>query len=485
MSSNTKTKVTVIPGDGIGPEVTEAALKIAEAAGVSIEWVFAEAGEKSFKRGIQTGVPQETIDSITDTGLLLKGPLATPIGFGEKSANVTLRKIFGCYGNIRPTREIPGVKTPFSDRGIDLIVVRENVEDLYTGIEHMQTPEVAQCLKLISREGCERIVRLAFELAVAENRKTVHCATKANIMKLTEGLFKKVFEEIAPEYPDIEAHHIIIDNCAHQLVINPEQFDVIVSTNMNGDILSDLTSGLVGGLGIAPSANYGDNVVIFEAVHGTAPTIAGQDMANPTAMTLSMCMLLRHLGMSEQACTIENALYYTLSVANIKTIDLANGQKHAGTQAFTDAIISHFGKGAELASCRVTKPMQLPEPQKKSTKNPMTMKTIGVDIFIAEDMPVSTLGKKLEAMTEGLPLNLKMISSRGLQVYPADREMPENAGHWQCRFISENKARTDNVDIVELLGRIGTEFTWVHIEKLQEIQGENAFTRVQGESNAA
>ncbi|MGH9345082.1 MAG: isocitrate/isopropylmalate family dehydrogenase, partial [Terriglobia bacterium] len=229
-----KKLVTLIPGDGIGSECIQSAVRIIEAAGAAVEWEKREAGAEVFKRGLPSGVPQETIESVRKTRVVLKGPLATPVGFGEKSANVTLRKLFETYGNIRPVREMPGVATPYSGRGVDLVVVRENVEDLYAGIEYMQTPGVAECLKLISRKGCEKIARLAFEFARSEGRRRVHCATKSNIMKLTEGLLKRTFEEVSKEYPEIEASHIIIDNGAHQLVKKPEQFDVIVTTNMNG-----------------------------------------------------------------------------------------------------------------------------------------------------------------------------------------------------------------------------------------------------------
>jgi len=305
LDSNGHKRVTLIIGDGIGPEVVAATRRIIEAAGVAIAWEEREAGAEVFKRGLPSGVPPETIASIRETQVALKGPLETPIGFGEKSANVTLRKLFETYANVRPVRELPGVKTPFSGRGIDLVVVRENVEDLYAGIEHMQTPGVAQCLKLMSKKGCERIVRLAFELAVAEGRKKVHCATKANIMKFTEGLMKRTFEEVAKEYPQIEANHIIIDNCAHQAVRTPEQFDVIVTSNMNGDILSDLTSGLIGGLGFAPGANLGDDVAIFEAVHGSAPKYTGKNVINPSAVLLSGTMMLRHIDEFAAAQAIE------------------------------------------------------------------------------------------------------------------------------------------------------------------------------------
>src|SRR5262249_12695103 len=243
-----KKLVTLIPGDGIGPEWLGASRRIVEAIGAKVAWEVCYAGESVFKKGIPSGVPPETIESIRKTHVVLKGPLGTPVGYGEKSANVTLRKLFETYANIRPVRELPGVPTPYSGRGIDLVVVRENVEDLYAGIEYMQTPGVAECLKLISRKGCEKIVRLAFEFARSEGRKKVACATKSNIMKMTEGYLKRTFEEIAKEYPDIESWHIIVDNCCHQLVKRPEQFDVIVTTNMNGDIMSDLTSALIGGL---------------------------------------------------------------------------------------------------------------------------------------------------------------------------------------------------------------------------------------------
>jgi isocitrate dehydrogenase len=268
MDAAAKTKVTALPGDGIGPEVMAATMRILEAAGAPIEWEMAAAGAEVFKTGLMTGVPRETLDSIGRNGLALKSPLETPVGFGGKSANVTLRKYFELYANIRPVRELPGVITPFSGRGIDMVIVRENVEDVYAGIEHMQTTSVAQCLKLMTAPGCERIIRAAFSLARAEERKKVTCATKANIMKLTEGMMKRVFEKVGPEFPEFKQEHIIIDNCAHQLVIAPEQFDVIVTSNMNGDIISDEAAGLVGGLGIAPSSNLGDHVAMFEAVHG-------------------------------------------------------------------------------------------------------------------------------------------------------------------------------------------------------------------------
>ncbi|MFL5508397.1 MAG: isocitrate/isopropylmalate family dehydrogenase, partial [Gemmatimonadaceae bacterium] len=343
-----KRKITVLPGDGIGPEVVDAALAIINATGVAVEFEKCEAGARGFQKGIPTGIPKETIESIERNRVVLKGPLETPIGHGNRSANVTLRTLFETYGNIRPVRELPGVQTAFTGRQLDIVIVRENIEDLYAGIEYMQTPGVAESLKLISREGCEKIVKLAFAFAIAEGRKAVHCATKSNILKLTEGLLQHTFEEIATQYPSLTSKHILIDNCAHQLAMRPEQFDVIVTTNMNGDILSDLTSGLTGGLGFAPSANIGNDVAIFEAVHGSAPDIAGKDKANPTALVLSAAMMLRHIGEGKAANDVEQAVLVTLE-SGIRTSDMMGVDKPASTTAFTQAVISNLGKASKLS----------------------------------------------------------------------------------------------------------------------------------------
>ena len=347
----TKRKITVLPGDGIGPEVVESALAIIKATGAAVEFEKCEAGARAFQRGIVTGIPKETVESIERTHVVLKGPLETPIGYGNRSANVTLRTLFETYGNIRPVRELPGVQTAFTGRKLDIVIVRENIEDLYAGIEYMQTPGVAEGLKLISREGCEKIVKLAFAFAIAEERKSVHCATKSNIMKLTEGLLQHTFEEFAPQYPSITSKHILIDNCAHQLAMRPEQFDVIVTTNMNGDILSDLTSGLTGGLGFAPSANIGNDVSIFEAVHGSAPDIAGKNKANPTALVLSAAMMLRHIGEGKAANDVEQAVLVTLE-SGIRTSDMMGVQNPTSTTDFTKTVISNLGKRSKVSPPR-------------------------------------------------------------------------------------------------------------------------------------
>jgi isocitrate dehydrogenase len=427
-------------------------------------------------------VPEETIESIRRTRVVLKGPLETPVGFGEKSANVTLRKLFETYGNIRPARELPGIVTPYAGRGVDLVIVRENIEDLYAGIEHMQTPGVAQCLKLISRKGCEKIVRLAFELARAEGRGLVHCATKSNIMKLTEGLLKRTFEDIAPEYPEIEAQHIIIDNCAHQLVKRPEQFDVIVTTNMNGDIISDLSSALVGGLGFAPSANLGSDVAIFEAVHGSAPKYAGKNVINPTALVLSAVMMLRHLGEFEPAATVEGALLATLEQGKT-TRDIAGDEGGAlSTTAFTDAVIANFGEHPRGFSERVYKPLRLPEvAAAPDFVHEAARRVIGVDVFVESGLGPEELGRSLEEAVPGSRLALKGISNRGTRVYPPTGAMTDCIDQWFCRFTLRDGGEVTDEEVVDVVQRVAERHRWMHIEKLQEFHGEEAFTKAQGE----
>jgi isocitrate dehydrogenase len=475
------TQVTVIPGDGVGPECIDVAQRVIDAAGVSIDWDEQQAGERVFRQGIASGVPQETIDSITRTRVVLKGPLGTPVGFGEKSANVTLRKLFETYANIRPVRELPGVTTRYSGSGIDLVVVRENVEDLYAGIEHMQTPGVAQCLKLISRKGSEKIVRTAFEFARSEGRSSVVCATKSNIMKLTEGEVKRTFERVALEYPDLEAHHMIIDNAAHQLVKKPEQFDVIVTTNMNGDILSDLTSALVGGLGFAPSANLGSGVAIFEAVHGSAPKYAGKDVINPTAVILSSVMMLKHLQYFDEAELIENALFATLQ-KGVLTGDVVGYEHGVSTSGFGSAIISNLGESVDGYTIRRGRPLAMPAPVADPvTVVPEQRRIIGTDVFVESGLMPPELGPALDALVSDLPVRLKMISNRGTKVYPDGNTNIDVVDHYRCRFVLREEGELSRAVIRDLLARIEGSIDWVHIELLQEFDGQPAFTKAQGE----
>lgn len=478
-----KHTVTLIPGDGIGPEVTNAARRIIEAVGCPIEWEIREAGAQAFKKGLATGLPIETIESIKKNRVALKGPLETPIGYGEKSANVTIRKFFETYGNIRPVRELPGVPGPYKGRGVDIVIVRENMEDLYAGIEYMQTPSVAQCLKLISKKGSEKIIRLAFEVAKAEGRKKVHCATKANIMKLTEGLFKRTFEAVSKDYPEIEAKHIIIDNCLHQLIKDPTQFDVIVTTNMNGDIASDASSALVGGLGFAPGANIGDDFAIFEAVHGSAPKYAGKNLINPLAVILSSLMMLRHLGEFQAVETIEHAIWCTMDYDQCLTQDCVGSQLAASTTTFTETIIKNLGRRHESFHSRNYKPISLPR-SIFSKHDPCTItRTIeGVDIFIESTAAPDELGKKLDLLCANTPWRLKLISCRGGQVYPEVGGQTKNlVNHFQCRFVSKNSDNLTDHNILTLLQIIGTSYQWMHVEKCMVFDDQEGFTKAHGE----
>jgi isocitrate dehydrogenase len=475
-----KRKITVLPGDGIGPEVVQSALEIIKATGVPVEFEICEAGAKAFQKGIVTGVPNETIESIERTRVVLKGPLETPIGYGNRSANVNLRTLFETYGNIRPVRELPGVQTAFTGRNLDIVIVRENIEDLYAGIEYMQTPGVAEGLKLISREGCEKIVKLAFAFAIAEGRKSVHCATKANIMKLTEGLLQRTFEEFAPQYPGIKSKHILIDNCAHQLAMRPEQFDVIVTTNMNGDILSDLTSGLTGGLGFAPSANIGNDVAIFEAVHGSAPDIAGKNKANPTALILSAAMLLRQIGEGKAANDVEQAVLVTLE-SGLRTSDMIGVDAPATTTEFTHAVIANLGKRSKVSPPKEYKKVEMPPSQ--LGVNVVTVKSRrlgGIDIYIESDLDPAKLAASLETLTRLSPLTLQMISNRGAQVFPLTGRRVSLVDHFRCRFVlREGTSSFGDAEILSLVGTVGATHRWMHLEKLQEFDGQPAFSKSQ------
>jgi isocitrate dehydrogenase len=475
-----KRKITVLPGDGIGPEVVESALEIIKVTGVAVEFEKCEAGARAFQKGIVTGIPKETIESIERTRVVLKGPLETPIGYGNRSANVNLRTLFETYGNIRPVRELPGVQTAFTGRKLDIVIVRENIEDLYAGIEYMQTPGVAESLKLISREGCEKIVKLAFAFALAEGRKRVHCATKANIMKLTEGLLQHTFEEFAPKYPSVESRHILIDNCAHQLAMRPEQFDVIVTTNMNGDILSDLTSGLTGGLGFAPSANIGNDVSIFEAVHGSAPDIAGKNKANPTALILSAAMMLRQIGEGKAANDVEQAVLVTLE-SGIRTSDMLGVDKPTTTTEFTQAVIANLGKRSKVSPPKEYKKVDLPPSQLGVNVVPAKSRRLtGLDVYIESDLDPAKLAADLEKLTQMSPLKLQMITNRGAMVFPSSGRRVSLVDHFRCRFVLRDGAAVlGDVEILALLGTIGARHRWMHIEKLQEFDGEPAFSRSQ------
>ena len=379
-------------------------------------------------------------------------------------------------------RTLPGVPTAFAHKTIDLVVVRENVEDLYAGIEHMQTPGVAQCLKLISRKGCEKIVRLAFELARAEGRRKVHCATKSNIMKMTEGTLKRTFEAIAPEYPDLQAEHIIVDNCAHQLVRSPDWFDVIVMTNMNGDILSDLTSGLIGGLGFAPSANLGTDYAIFEAVHGSAPKYAGKNVINPTAVIFAGVMMLRRLEEFEAAAAIENAVIAVLEDGKVRTRDIAGDAGSSSTTAYTDAIIGSLGRKPSKAFVREYKPIKMPDvPAAPDFVKVKERRVAGADVFVEWTDGVQELGRGIEEALAGSPFRLSMVSSRGTKLYPGASAVTDTVDAFTLRCMKDDGSETSDPEVLDLLARVAARTRWTHVEKLHVFDGANGFTKAQGE----
>ncbi|HYE76016.1 MAG TPA: isocitrate dehydrogenase (NAD(+)) [Blastocatellia bacterium] len=327
-------KITLIPGDGIGPEVTSAVVRIIEASGVEVEWESFVAGAEALAR-YGDPLPEPILDSIKKNRIALKGPLTTPVGKGFASINVRLRKTLDLYANLRPVKTLPGITTPFGH--LDLVVVRENTEDLYSGLEHVVVPGVVESLKIITEKASTRIARFAFEYSRREGRKKVTAIHKANIMKLSDGLFLDCFRKVAQEYPEIEADDKIVDNACMQLVMKPQQFDVLLLENLYGDIISDLAAGLVGGLGVVPGANIGELGAVFEAVHGSAPDIAGKGVANPTAMLQSAILMLRFIDERRAADLIQSALEKTLGAGEVRTRDLGGT---ASTMEYTEAIVA-------------------------------------------------------------------------------------------------------------------------------------------------
>lgn len=330
--------VTLIPGDGIGPEVAEAARRAIDATGVKIDWEVAELSAAIMEKA-GTELPESVLDSIRRTKVALKGPVATPIAGGFKSVNVSLRKKLDLFANVRPVKRLPGVKTRYSDVPIDMVIFRENTEDLYSGLEHEVVKDVAQSLKIITRYASIRIANYAFDYAKANGRRRVTAVHKANIMKLSDGLFLRCCREVAARHPEIQYQELIVDNACMQLVMRPESFDLLLLPNLYGDIISDLAAGLVGGLGIVPGANMGENCAVFEAVHGSAPDIAGRGLANPTALMASGVMLLRHLREADAANRLQAAIEKVYTEGKTLTGDVGGS---AGTAAFTDAVIANL-----------------------------------------------------------------------------------------------------------------------------------------------
>ncbi len=482
-------KIAVAKGDGIGPEIMEATLNIFKAAGVPLEYVFVDMGKWVFDKGFNNGMTDEAKATIEELSILFKGPMETPKGKGVKSINVTARKTWNTYANHRTFQTLHGVDTVFSKAGIpiDITIVRENIEDTYGGIEHMITHDVALSRRFITRPGSLQVIRYAFDMARKKGTRRITCGHKANIMKLTDGLFLECFYEVAKEYPDLKADDVIVDDLCMKLVTRPDLFDVVVLTNLQGDIVSDLCAGLVGGLGFAPSANIGDHISIFEAVHGTAPDITGKNIANPTALLLSGFAMLRHLGLTESAAVIENALLYTLE-SGVHTGDFGDrSTSSVNTTQFADAIIQNFGK----------KPEHSPRPESEDhptvctvyhmDKNAMMEsvegvqeKIVGVDMFLESNVQPEAIAKKC-LRHAGVKFKLINISNRGTQVWPTGSRFTNLVNQYNARFESLDGEPLNQQDIIGLYVSLSGDFKICSLELLNMWGDKKGYSLAQGQ----
>ncbi|MGB4101195.1 MAG: NADP-dependent isocitrate dehydrogenase [Alphaproteobacteria bacterium] len=449
---STKTPITVAHGDGIGPEIMPVALRVLEAGGALFDVETITIGEKVYLSGVKTGIVDSAWESLRRTKVFYKAPITTPIGEGYQSLNVAVRKTMGLFANVRPCVAYhPFVGTKFP--GMDVVIVRENEEDLYAGIEYQQTVDVMQCLKLISVQGSERIIRYAFEYARTQGRKKVTCLHKANIMKMTDGLFRTIFARIATEYPDIVNDQMIIDIGTARLAAAPHDFDVIVTLNLYGDIISDVAAEITGSVGLGASSNIGEHVAMFEAIHGSAPMIAGKDIANPSGLLLSGVMMLLHIGQNEAAARIHNAWLRTLE-EGLHTGDVYKdglSKKKLGTKEFADAVISRMGKLPETMAAIHYKSggarINIPSaPMVAAVPQELT----GVDVFIGWNGTPDSLAQKL-APIKAAGLELGMITNRGVKVWP--NGMPETlcTQHYRCRYAGTVVSQRQ---ILALLGQM-------------------------------
>jgi isocitrate dehydrogenase len=464
--------IAIARGDGIGPEIMTATLSVLEAAGARIAPQEIEIGEKVYLRGVAAGIEPSAWDVLRRTRVFLKAPVTTPRGGGYKSLNVTTRTALGLFANVRPCVSYD----PFISSGhpnMNLVIVRENEEDVYTGIEHRQTEEVVQCLKLMSRSGCERIARYAFEYARRSGRKKVTCFTKDNIMKLTDGMFRAVFDQTAKDYPEIATENLIVDIGAAFLADSPERFEVLVMPNLYGDIMSDIAAQISGSVGLCGSANVGAECAMFEAVHGSAPDIAGKDLANPSGLLQAAVMMLVHIGQAEVASKIHNAWLRTIE-DGIHTGDIWDQERsrsRVGTEAFALAVCARLG-----LLPRHLAPVQYQggAPLSITTHQiaPARRELVGVDVFLAWDAPVrdpATLGRAVEAATASGALALRAITNRGVKVFPGGLPETVCTDHWRCRFKPRAGGATTPAELLTLLGTL-------HAAGLEVIKTENLYT---------
>jgi isocitrate dehydrogenase len=476
-------RITIAKGDGIGPEIMEATLAILKAAGAEIEFDEIEVGEKVYLSGNSSGIAPESWDIIRRNKVFLKAPITTPQGGGYKSLNVSTRKFLGLYSNVRPCRSFhPYISTKHPV--MDIVIIRENEEDLYAGIEHQQTDEVVQCLKLISRPGSEKIVRYAFEYAKQQNRKKVTCFTKDNIMKQTDGLFHEVFNEIAKEYPEIETEHWIIDIGAAKIADTPEVFDVIVMPNLYGDVVSDIAAQITGSVGLAGSSNIGEECAMFEAIHGSAPMIAGQNIANPSGLLQGAILMLTHIGQTGIAQKIQNAWLKTIE-DGVHTFDIykeGTSKVKVGTKEFAEAVIANLGhQPSVLQSVTYSDNtiMNLPKYQRKAAAK---KDLVGVDIFLhwrGED-PNELAALVKQVNVPGVELT--MITNRGIKVWPEGFKETFCTDHWRCRFKQVKGASITKQSIIELLSQgIQFDLDIIKTENLYAFDGVEKYSLGQGQ----
>lgn len=483
------TPITVARGDGIGPEIMDSVLRIMDAAGAKLDIREITIGQSLYEQGIMNGISDESWDILRETKVFLKAPIYTPMGGGFKSLNVTVRKTLGLYANVRPCVSFhPFIETQFP--GMDVVIVRENEEDLYAGVEYSQTSGAVQSIKMITRTGSERICRYAFEYARVNGRKKVTCMIKDNIMKMADGLFYEVFQEVGKEYPDIEQERYIIDIGAARIASRPTDFDVIVTQNLYGDIISDIAAEVTGSVGLGISANIGESCAMFEAMHGTAPDIAGKGIANPSGLLLSAIMMLVHIGQGKVAETIHNAWLKTIE-DGIHTGDIYRegvSRERVGTQDFTTAVIERIGqKPATLQPVSYPAGGKGVSLQSVTNAAPKDRDLVGADIYVewvgADRASGSDelAGIARQALVEGLELSL--ISNRGMKVWPDGQEETFCSPLWCLRYkVKGAGASVTNGQIVTLIDNLyNNGLPFLRIEKLYDFDGQAGYTKAQGE----
>jgi isocitrate dehydrogenase len=479
---STATPITVAYGDGIGPEIMAATLHILKEAGARLEIEVIEIGEKVYLRGNTTGIDPSSWESLRRTKVFLKAPITTPQGGGYKSLNVTTRKTLGLYANIRPCVAYhPFVKTKHP--GMDIVIVRENEEDTYAGMEYRLSENMMECLKIITRQGSEKIVRYGFEYAIQHNRKKITCFTKDNIMKMTDGLFHKVFDEVGQEYPEIEKEHWIVDIGAAKMADTPEAFDVIVMPNLYGDILSDVAAQIAGSVGLAGSSNIGTQCAMFEAIHGSAPRRAGQNLANPSGLLLGSVLMLVHIGQHDIAERVHNAWLSTME-DGIHTYDVYTegvSRQKVGTKEFAEAVAAHVGK--EPQKLKVARYKAAPAKKERAhaaAPAAAKMKLDGIDVYVAWPSLVPNDLAVAIQKANGDGLQLIMIDNRGVKVWPGGMSETFCTESFRCRFTGGNEVTQKQT--LALLGRVldqGIEI--VKTETLRSYDGQLGYTLAQGQ----